>query len=67
VVLSVDGRRRASAAAVSKGSYSFTIDAPHYRHGVHRVAERVTFLDSTTKTVRATFYRCRAAKPRYAG
>jgi uncharacterized protein (DUF2141 family) len=67
VTLRVDGRPRASSSAISRGRYSFRLDARRYRVGVHRVAARVTFLDGSTRTVRATFYRCRQARPRYTG
>jgi hypothetical protein len=67
VELRVDGRRRATAARASKGRYRFALDARRYRAGVHKVLAEVTFLDGSSKTVRATFYRCRPASPRYTG
>lgn len=65
--LSVDGRLRKTAHEASAGRYLFRLDARRFRHGVHRVAARIVFLDGTHKTVRSTFYRCLATKPRYTG
>ena len=67
VVLRVDGKRHAITPKVSGGRYGWTLDARRYRPGVHQIAAKVTFLDGTTRTVRATSYRCRAARPRHTG
>ncbi|MDX6655938.1 MAG: hypothetical protein QOH62_731 [Solirubrobacteraceae bacterium] len=67
VQLRVDGALRATSSRVSQGRYRFALDARRYGAGVHRVLIRVTFLDRSTKSLRATFYRCQAVRPQYTG
>jgi hypothetical protein len=70
VDLLVDGRRRATWRAAGRAGRSlrtFGLDARRYAPGVHRVLARITFLDGSTRAVRATFHRCRPAAPRYTG
>jgi hypothetical protein len=67
LVLRVDGRRRAASGKPSRRHHAFTVDARHYGPGIHTVVVKVTFLDSTVKRLRATFYRCGRPSPRYTG
>jgi hypothetical protein len=67
VQLRVDGALRATSSRVSQGRYRFALDARRYGAGVHRVLISVTFLDRSTKSLRATFYRCQAVRPQYTG
>ena len=67
VELRVDGRRVRGVRRLPGDRYAFRVDARRMRPGVHREVARVTFLDGSVKTVRATFHRCRAARPRYTG
>jgi hypothetical protein len=68
VVLSVDGKRRATIARVDPGRrFRFRIVPARYRPGVHHLDVRVSYTDGSETVAKATFYRCRAARPSFAG
>jgi protocatechuate 3,4-dioxygenase beta subunit len=67
VQLRVDGSRKATSSRIASGHHSFALDARRYSAGVHHLRVRITFLDRSTRTVRATFYRCQASRPQYTG